>query len=453
MKVQDSIRFARDYIEFQKDSADPFHVVKRLKERFSACGFKETDLSSQKRHQAGERYLIPHQDGKSLLAVIIGQSSPCDTGFGVVGSHTDSPVLRLRLNPWAGDRQLLKLETQCHGGLIARSWLDRPLKISGAVWQIARDSRGQILMDKNSSLPMISRKLVRSRSPIAVIPDLSIHLDSSKNSVGEINQETMLAAFVSSNIDREEAIRLFWEELGTSRDSVDGFELSLSPWQNHELTGAGQCYITGPRHDDLAMVFCSSEALCHVAQSETIPQRTAVAAFFDAEETGSQTCSGAASSFARDALLRLAELHEKSSRPDQAFAAAARSFLISADMAHAFHPAYPGKFDQNHRLVVNGGMVLKENANDRYATSGGSGTIFRALCELAKVPVQPYINRQDISCGSTIGPILSAKLGCPAVDAGLAMWGMHSTGETMGTYDLSHASQLFQVFFSGGLAS
>ena len=449
MMHDQALSLAERYIRFQTASSDPFHVVKSLLSWFDEYGFESTDLSSYKPYKPGDRLLIPHPDGKGLLVVIVGKKNPCTTGFNIIGAHTDSPCLRLRLNPWSGDKNLIQLETQLHGSLIARSWLDRPLKISGAVWKICRNESGKILFDAQSSLPAVEKTLVNSKSSLAIIPDLAIHLDPAKNTSGEINKETMLSAFVGNGLERNEALRQFWQELNISIGAVDGFELSLSPSQGHQFTGIGQSYLTGPRHDDLAMVFCASEALCR-QKPEAIPDKTAVCAFFDAEETGSVTCSGAGSAFIRDMLLRLALKHQSEPETDQLTSSLSRSFLISADMAHGYHPAHAQKYDKNHQLMVNGGLVLKENANDRYATSGAGGAIFQGICEAAGVPLQGFINRQDMGCGSTIGPILSASLNCMAVDVGTAMWAMHSTGETMGTHDLHHASEAFRVFFKGG---
>lgn len=441
-------KLAKEYIDFQKTSSSPFHAVQTLQKWFDSKNYQQLNLEDNEKLTPGKRYLIPHHDGKSIICVIAGKQNPADSGFNIAGAHTDSPVLRLRLNPWSGDQDLVKLETQNHGGIIARTWLDRPLKISGAVWKIERNKKGQVIFCPESNLPKLKKSLVQSNAPIAVIPDIAIHLDPMKNTQGEINFETMLSAFVGSGLTMEESKSLFWASMGQKPSDIDGFELCLSPWQNHELTGLEGCYITGPRHDDLAMVFAVAKALPD-QDDQFIPEKTCIGAFFDAEETGSVTCSGAASSFLKDTLLRIASRHPAPAKSSMIESALNKSYFISADMAHAYHPAHPNKYDQNHRLKVNGGLVLKENANDRYATSGESGTMFRAICEASDVPLQGYINRQDLGCGSTIGPTLSAQLSCHGVDVGTAMWAMHSTGETMGTRDLEYACKAFEVFFKG----
>lgn len=438
---------AESYIQFQNRCLSPFHAVERVASDLQEEGFQFLDIHKEWNLDLNGRYFLPHHDGKSLLAFILGEKAPVEHGFNIACAHTDSPVLRLRLRPWDSDQGQVRLLSQVHGGLIARTWLDRPLKLAGAVYNLVRKNKS-VDYDSKSLLPKLARQLVQSERAIGLIPDIAIHLDRNKNSEGEINLETMLTACCGMSHDKDLAKikKQFWQELGLKGGEPDGFELSFSPFDEHAFVGLNDDFIVGPRHDDLAMVFAIYKALKDTpVQAKRM--KTSIVGFFDAEETGSQTCSGAASSFLRDALTRIIRHHPAGGDLKDLERAFAQSYLISADMAHAFHPAHANKYDAHHKININAGLVIKENANDRYATSGASATIFRGLCEAAEVPVQEYINRQDLGCGSTIGPTLAAQLNCHTVDVGAAMWAMHSTGESMGSRDLLYAKQLFQTFF------
>ena len=237
-----------------------------------------------------------------------------------------------------------------------------------------------------------------------------------------------------------------WQTLGAS-SPIDGFDLYLAPNQPHQVLGLDQSLIAGVRHDDLAMVYATLKGICLAAQERKL-QKTALACFFDAEETGSLTTSGAHSNFLNHILSRiLAKQNTQRAKKSHLSQALSKSFLISADMAHALHPGYEDKHDSNNKPVINQGIVLKENANDRYASSGESLAIAKGLCEAAATPYQTFVSRQDLRCGSTVGPILASQLGCQTVDLGMAMGGMHSICETMGTEDMKYAIALFERFF------
>ena len=448
VKINSQVRsLTSQYCQFQEACLSPFHVVEALKTSLTESGFKELDNADDWKLDVGTSYYVCHKDGKSLVSFKLGENPPQNNGFHLACAHTDSPSLRLRLNPFAASDNLLQVLTQYHGGLIARTWLDCPLQLAGAVYKLPR-SGNNLTIDQKALLPMPERTLVQSKKPLMVIPDIAIHLDREKNRSGKIDLETMLSAVAAVDGSFEEQKELFWQSLGLASKDVDGFELSLAPYFPHVEVGVDGELITGPRHDDLAMVFAIYAGLTEAGSS--IPRaKTVIAGFFDAEETGSQTSSGAASSFLPHVMRRICQSHPKYNPSEQIERAFSQSFLISADMAHAYHPAHPQKYDPNHKLLINKGIAIKENANDRYATSGQSAAIFRGICEAAKVPVQNYVNRQDIGCGSTIGPMLAAQLNCLAVDVGTPMWSMHSSAETMGALDLFYAKEVMKTFFAG----
>jgi aspartyl aminopeptidase len=441
---------ADEYVEFLNRAVTPFHAVSELTERFGEAGFSAIDPRADWSFEGGERLLIESVDGRSLIAIAVGDDCPAHAGYAIIGAHTDSPDLRLKMQPVSEGSGVTRLHTQLHGGLIFRSWLDRPLDLAGMVYNIRRDESGRPAYCENSTLPAIDRKMVRAHAPVAVIPDLAIHLDREKNDNGKMNPEKWLVAVLGTG-GREKLVPMLSDMVGHDLLAADGFHLHLFPHAQALRVGVDRSMVLGPRHDDLAMCFAGSQALIDSVSSRAHRRRTRVAIFFDAEEVGSRTSSGAHSGFLRDTLLRVVRSHAGFKRrqmdPEQAFTA---SFLISADMVHAEHPNHKEMHEARHSPKINEGLVIKMNANERYATTGETAAMFRAICERAGVPVQGFVMRQDMRCGSTIGPITSALLGARTVDVGIPMWGMHSTGETVGALDLGRAVLAFTEHFNGG---
>ena len=295
----------------------------------------------------------------------------------------------------------------------------------------------------NTIFPMPDFKTIPNEK--GELPVKEVH----KNDKGEINPETWLNAVLGTG-SRDEVIPKLSELVGHDLFAADGFHLHLFPHQPALRVGVDKSMVLGPRHDDLAMCYAGAQGLIESLEKRSARRRTRIAVFFDAEEVGSLTASGANSGFLRDNLLRITRSHKGFDRetmdPEQAFAA---SFVISADMVHAHHPNHPEKHEARHAPKINEGLVIKTNANERYATTGETAAMFRAICERANVPVQGFVVRQDMRCGSTIGPITSALLGARTVDVGIPMWGMHSTGETVGAHDLGRAVAAFAEHFCG----
>lgn len=438
------------YIRFLHHAPTPFHAVVQCENRLRSAGFEQRNLADPMKVAPGDRFYIVHPDGKTLFAVHVGSRSPVQTGFAIAGAHTDSPDLRLRLNPLAAEAGCVLLQTQVHGGLIRRAWLDRPLAMAGSVFQLVRDKEGKPRFSPMNGLPVITRTLVHVDRPLAVIPELAIHLDRGKNDGVQIDPQTQLNAVFATGAKEGEAMKALSLAAGMPLDQIDGFDLHLFPWGPPVRAGVDESLIVGGRHDDLAMVYAQLTGLIEASKASPTPQNTRVAAFFDAEETGSQTASGAGSNFLRDVLLRIARRHPETGENLDLEQALTSSFVVSGDMAHALHPAHLDKHDKQHAPLINQGLVVKVNTNDRYATTGETAAAFQAICEAADVPLQAFINRQDMACGSTIGPITAARLGARTVDVGVAMWGMHSSAETMGAHDVGHAVSVMRAFFQGG---
>lgn len=442
---------ADDYVKWLHGAPTPFHAVQQCIERLQRAGFSERSLTQPLNSQPGERLYVVHGDGKSLIALVVGSRSPVDTGFALVGAHTDSPDLRLRMNPLLEAAGTVQLTTQFHGGLIRRSWLDRPLALAGATYQVMRGRNGLPVFNPTTGLPVVSRQLVHVDEPLAVIPDLAIHMDREKNDKGAVNPATHLNAVVATGMmDGEAVLKLLSAQANIPLANLDGFDLHLTPWQPPMRVGADRSLVVGARHDDLAMVFCGLTALIESVARDPEPVRTRAVAFFDAEETGSTTSSGAASSFLRDVLVRFTRRHPKTAKTADVEQAFAHTLCLSADMAHALHPNHQDVHDKQHAPKINQGVVIKTNAADRYATTGETAALFVGICEAAGVRVQDFVMRQDMACGTTIGPITAAALAARVVDIGCPMWAMHSAAETLGASDLASMIDAMRVFFVGG---
>ena len=360
--------------------------------------------------------------------------------FKIVGSHVDSPCFKLKSQALSKNSDYTCLNPQVHGGIIYRSWLDRPLGLSGVIHSIERSNKK--MKTSPTGLPQIKTTLVKSEKPLAIIPDSAIHLDPQKKKNGSLNPETMLKLILGSKDEKNLCEQL--KKIFASQETISSFDLYAFPTTSHQIAGTNDEFIVGARHDNIAMVFSSLTALVH--SLKTPSTATKVAAFFDAEETGSLTSSGAKSNFLRDTLSYFYSCTKN--KKEEISSVLAKSFFVSADMAHALHPSHESLHDENHRPIINQGIVIKENSNDKYITTGYSSSVVKAICESANIPLQDFVARQDTGCGSTVGPAVAANLGCLGADIGVSMWAMHSAAETMGTQDLWFAKKFFETFWS-----
>ena len=320
-----------------------------------------------------------------------------------------------------------KLDVEKYGGMIYYSWLDRPLSLAGRV----------VLRTKDG----IKTTLVNIDKDIAVIPSVAIHLNRGVNDGYKFNPATDLLPLVSLHGAEGITLSLIADELGADKDDIISHDLFLYNRDEGRLVGVNEEFILAPRLDDLECVFASYKGFIESDSASSIP----VLSVFDNEEVGSSTKQGAASTFLRDVLLRLVADEEEYLRM------LANSFMISADNAHAKHPNHPELSDSENAPVINGGIVIKRNANQRYTTDGVSLAIFSVLCERCGVKTQTYYNRADIPGGSTLGSISNTCVSVPTIDIGLAQLAMHSANETAGSSDVQMLVKVFKEFFSSSI--
>ncbi|MDP2173993.1 MAG: M18 family aminopeptidase [Candidatus Cloacimonadaceae bacterium] len=407
--------YISDFLSFLDASPTSFQASRETRARLETAGYMSIDEGEALNLKPGGKYYICRGE-TAVIAFCVGSQTPCESGFLLAASHIDSPSLKIKANTLKTENSVSRIGVEVYGGPIIGTWIDRELGIAGKV----------VVMENGT----FTTHLVDLKKPVAVIPNAAIHLNRDINKGFEYNKQIHLQAFLTTNTDAENPLlSAIAEAISTSPEQIVDMELFLYDYAKASLTGIDASMILSGRLDNLAMTHAILSALIAVDK----PSSTSVAVFFDHEEIGSQTPQGAFSSLLSEIMERITLAH-KCDR-DSYFRALRKSFLISADMAHAFHPGYPEKYDPAYAPVMNKGPVIKLNANIRYASTAESSTRFITHCEKAGVNYQKFAVRSDLPCGSTVGPIVAADLGIQTVDIGNPMWAMHSVRETCGVRD------------------
>ena len=427
---------AQALLDFIDASPSPWHAAASAAALLEAAGYRRLEESAPWRLAPGARHYVI-RDGSTLAAFRIGSAPLPETGLRLVGAHTDSPGLRVK--PRAGEARdgWLRLGVEIYGGPILATFTDRDLGLAG---RVAVRAAGAPLG--------IDSRLVRFAAPLVRIPNLAIHLNRKVNDDGlKLDRQAALPPILSAVQDglpaADHLIRLLAEALAVAPGDVLGFELNLYDTQPGAFFGPQQEFIADSQLDNLGS--CHAALLALLDTDADAPAASALCLLFDHEEVGSTSAKGADGSFLDDLLERIA-LGCGLGREDQ-HRTLARSLLVSADMAHAFHPGHAGAYDDQHRVHVNHGPVIKTNAGQRYTTDAVSAGVFQLACERAGVPWQHYVQRSDLACGSTIGPLAAARLGLRAVDVGNPMWAMHSLRESAGAADHDAMCRALAEFF------
>lgn len=410
---------AQALLDFIDASPSPWHAVETVAERLRHAGFVALREDERWQLESGGRYYVI-RGGSSIIAFVAGSAPLAERGFRLVGAHTDSPGLRIKPRPLQAGDGLLRLGVEVYGGPILATFADRDLGLAGRV--AVREGTSTAL------------RLVRFDEPLLRLPNLAIHMNREVNESGlKFNKQTELPLTLGlaggSGETDSRFHALLAVHLAVNPGDILSWELSASDTQPGAFWGADKEFIADSQLDNLASCHAGLAALMAVEK----PKSTNVCAFFDHEEVGSESATGAGGSFIADVLRRVAA---STGLDDEDYRCAlARSFFISADMAHAYNPNFPAAYEPCHRVAVNGGPVIKTNANQRYSTGADSAARFIVICEKAGVPYQQYAHRSDLGCGSTIGPIVAASLGVASVDVGSPMWAMHSIRESAGVLD------------------
>lgn len=414
---------SRDLLHFISKSPSPFHAARGIKTAFVYDHAVELREEDDWEIEPGHKYVVT-RNGSAVIAFAMPKEPARD--FRIIAAHGDSPTFKIKEDPEIADGPYVRLNVEPYGGMIMSSWTDRPLTAAGRV----------IVREKGALVP----KLVCPGKPLLVIPSLAIHMNREVNQGYHWNaQKDLLPLWgPAGGLSFMDVIAA---EAKCAKEDILGHDLCLVPLVPGTMWGAENEYISSPRLDDLQCAFAAFRGYTMGKKEKHI----SVFALFDNEEVGSGTRQGAGSSFLFDTILRLSAALGISQ--DRMLAMLARSFLISADNAHAVHPNHPAESDPVNRPVLNGGIVIKFNAQQKYCTDGWSAAHFRALCEEAKVPVQVFTNRSDRPGGSTLGNIAITKVGIPAVDIGLPQLAMHSSYETAGIKDTAYLVMAAAMFF------
>ena len=425
---------AEDLLQYIDASPSPWHAVRETEQRLQAAGFTELSEKEAWKLKTGGQYYVT-RNGTGLIAFQLSGVADKAASFRIVGSHTDSPGMRVKPHGEQISGGMIKLGVETYGGPILATWADRELTLAGRV--VLRDTDG-----------FVSR-LVNLQRPLLRIPTLAVHMDRDVNSKGlklekQSHLPLLLEAAGNSLPEAGRLLTMLAAELECDTTDISAFELLACDTQPGSFYGPGDEFYAVGRIDNLAACHASIEALLDAGRSGT-GAACRVAALFDNEEIGSQSAQGAQGAFLMQILERIT-LAQGGGREDLLRALAA-GFLISADAAHALHPNHIGKYDPQHHVHLNQGPVIKINQNLRYTSDGLSASAFRRWCEQADVPCQTYVHHSDLPCGSTIGPMTAARLGMPAVDVGNPILSMHSIRECGGAADQDMMIRALSAFY------
>ena len=427
--------FNQQLLQFLQASPTAFHATQTLTELLLANGFEPLAELDAWNLQAGKRYVVTRNDS-SIIAFVYGKKPLLETGIRMLGAHTDSPCLKVKPLPELNRKGYFQLGVEVYGGVLLAPWFDRDLSLAGRVTYRTSDNN-------------IASAVIDFKAPVAVIPSLAIHLDREVNNIRTINPQKdiipllqMQALPISAeHTDISTFKNILCEQLKSQHAEIKiaqvlDYEISLYDTQAPALVGLQQEFIASARWDNLLS--------CHVGIQALLQADAEVSSLLictDHEEVGSTSCCGAKGPMLEQFLERLLPDFETRVRVIE------RSLMISADNAHGVHPNYMDKHDENHGPLLNGGPVIKINANQRYATSSETSSFFQLLCDQAQVPVQMFVARTDMGCGSTIGPIVASEVGVKTIDVGVPTFAMHSIRELAGVKDAHYLYRVAAAFY------
>ncbi len=418
--------FNTGLMQFLDRSPTPFHAVANLATTLSEAGFARIEEADRWVIEAPGKYFVT-RGAASLVAFSLGNDPVVEAGIQMIGSHTDSPCLKLKPHAAFTAHGYCQLGLEVYGGVLLNPWFDRDLSLAGRVTL----RRGDELI----------QRLIDFEQAIAVIPSLAIHLDRDANNKRSINPQTYLPAIMcldngDFDLDRALVERLRNDDPGLGEVEIVAFELSLYPTEKAALVGLRNEFIASARLDNLLSCYLSAAALTHCSAANNC-----LIVCSDHEEVGSASAIGARGTFLRSVIERLTATSEAYAR------AIARSTLVSTDNAHGVHPNFADNHDDQHLPLLNGGPAIKVNSNQAYASTSETAALFKQACRAVGVPVQSFVSRTDKICGSTIGPLTATALGVKTVDVGVPTFAMHSIRELAGSEDAYSLYRALAWFF------
>ena len=426
--------YIESLLQFMDASVCNFLAVDTIKQMLSKNGYVEKRIEQPLQCKPGDKFFVTKNDS-AIFAIKIGSRPISETGFKIITAHSDSPCFRIKPHPemLSGDR-LVRLNTEVYGGPILYTWFDRPLSLAG-----------RVILRGESALKPVTR-LLKIDEPILMIPHLAIHFNRSVNEGNALSKQKDMLPILTRISESLSAngllVNYIAKSLNVAVDDILDFDMFLYNTQPATLTGLNKEFVMSGRLDDLSMAHTAITAIIEATDDDA----TCISALFDNEETGSGTKQGAHSPVLSNLLRRIAEC--QGVNYDGFCQAVGRSFMISADNAHAFHPNYAEKYDPTNHPALGGGPVIKINANCKYMTDAHSAAIFKSLCDEAGAPCQYFVNHSDVAGGSTLGNIFTGQLDIEGVDVGNPLLAMHSACETGSTDDHINMIRAFKQFFA-----
>ena len=417
-------------LTFIDESPTCFHVIDNLKKELKKAGYTELKENEQWKiapatGKKGGKYFVTRNDS-SIISFRIPKKD--FKGFYMIASHSDSPSFKIKENPeMEAGGAYVKLNVEKYGGMLCAEWFDRPLSVAGRV--IVKGKKGAVT------------KLVNVDRDLLMLPALAIHMNREANDGYKYNAQSDMLPIFGDAEAKDSFFDVVAKAAGVKKEDILGHDLFLYNRVKPTVWGAKGEFIASSRLDDQECVYTTFEGFLKSSDSENV----AVHCVFDNEEVGSGTKQGAASTFLKDTLTRINMALGRTD--EQYYTAVANSFMLSADNAHAIHPNHLDKADPVNRPVMNKGVVIKYNANQKYTTDAVSAATFKLMCEKAKVPYQSFTNRSDMPGGSTLGNISTTQVAVNTVDIGLAQLAMHSPYESAGSKDPEYMATVSKVFY------
>lgn len=422
---EDCLSTAKELIGFLEKSPTCFHAVKSIADCLEEAGFTQLHEGEKWELTEGGSYYVT-RNGSSIVSFKV--PGKAFSGFQIMASHSDSPSFKIKENPeMEAENHYVKLNVEKYGGMLCAPWFDRPLSVAGRV--IVKEGGAFVT------------KLVDVDRDLLMIPNLAIHMNREVNDGYKYNAQVDMLPLYGDISSKDTFMRTIAENAGVKEEDILGHDIFLYNRVKGSIWGANEEFVSSSRLDDLQCAFSSLQGFLKGDKKEYV----AVHCVLDNEEVGSGTKQGAASTFLYDTLVRVNECLGLSY--EEYLRGLAKSFMLSADNAHAVHPNHKEAADPVNRPYMNEGIVIKHSANQKYCTDGVSAAVFKDLCREAGVPFQTFTNRSDMLGGSTLGNISNTKVALNAVDIGLPQLAMHSPYETAGVKDTCYLIRAAEKFF------
>ncbi len=426
--------FAREVIEFIDDSPSTYHVAKNCSAILEENGFERLNPQSKWTLKKGGKYFLKRSNS-NVIAFTLGKDIDIKKGFKIFGSHTDSPGFRIKPNPEMIAENLIRLNTEVYGGPILSTWFDRPLSIAGRL----------VVRSDNIFLP--KTVVIKIEEPLMTIPNLAIHQNREVNNGYKIDRQNNtlpVIGLINNEFEKNDyMINLILSKAGIRKEDLLDFDLYVYTTEKGTLLGGNEEFISAPKIDNLVSVYAG---ILGLIEAEDVHNQINVFVGFDNEEIGSGTKQGADSNYLLNTLERIVYSlgFDRNSFLQMIYS----SFMLSADGAHAAHPAFIGKTDPTNRGKINEGVSVKISANQKYTSDGFSIAVLKQIIEGTDIKIQPFVNESNEVGGSTIGPLSARHLDVDAIDLGVPMLAMHSVREMCGIYDVFYLKELAKEFFN-----